>query len=81
MAAIRTRQITAQLQIVGRIGKDHVDAGVRQAAHRLDAVTIEDPAQRQILARNFLYGAQTRLFTNQQLTHKTVSNPRKLSTG
>jgi len=35
---VRPQQIAAQLQIIGRIGEDHVDAGVGQGSQHLDAV-------------------------------------------
>jgi hypothetical protein len=35
-------QIAAQLQVVGRVGEDHVDAFFRQAAHNVYAFAREN---------------------------------------
>ena len=69
-------KVAAQLQVVGRIGKDHVDAGVGQAAHRLDAVAAQDLADRQsgarVLTTQLLRahgGGNLRPFPDQYLRH------------
>ena len=42
MAAIGTREVATQLQVVGRIGEDHVDRGRGKRTHHLDAVALQD---------------------------------------
>ena len=76
MAAIGARQVTAKLQVVGRIGENHVDTVGRQRAHRLDAIAIEDLPQGQIGPRDLISGAQPRLFPNQKLSHSAFKSPK-----
>ena len=47
-AAFRAEQVATQLEVIGRIGKDHVDAGVGQRAHICDAIAHDDLVQRQL---------------------------------
>ena len=41
---VRTGQFPAELQVVGRIGKDEIDGPVGQGPHHLDAITDQDLA-------------------------------------
>ena len=50
-AAFGPEQVAAQLQIVGRVGEDHVDRLVGQPRHLGDAVALEDLVERQIALR------------------------------
>jgi hypothetical protein len=47
-AAFGTEQVAAELQIVGRIGEDHVDAAIGKRGHGGDAIILDDAAERQI---------------------------------
>ncbi len=47
MAAVGTEQLAAQLEVVGRIGEDHVDRLVGHGAHRRDAIAANDLVERQ----------------------------------
>ena len=40
-------QLAAELQIVGRVGEDEVDAAGRQAVERGDAIALDDGVERQ----------------------------------
>ena len=76
MAAIGPRQITAELEIVGRIGENHVDRGARQTPHRLDAIARQDLAQRQILLQcHCLCGARAHPFLQHYLYHLPAIAP------
>ena len=48
MTAVRAIEIAAELEVVGWIGEDEIDAGRRQRAHGLDAVAGQDTTQRKI---------------------------------
>ena len=50
-AAFGPEQVAAELQIVGRVGEDHVDDLVGQARHLGDAVALEDGVERQLALR------------------------------
>ena len=79
MAAIGAREIAAQLEVIGRIGKHHIDAGRGQRTHRRNAIAGDDLAQRQIaqvdsggLDRARLGDAQLwskHLFAGEKLNH------------
>ena len=76
VATVRPVEIAAELEVVGRIGEDHVDAGVRQAAHRLDAVACQDLAQRQAGRQSHLScGARTHPFLQHCLYHVPAIAP------
>src|SRR5690606_13319791 len=47
MAAVRTVEIAAKLEVVGRIGENKIDGSGRQRTHRLHTVTRQNTAQRQ----------------------------------
>ena len=38
LGVVGTQQVAAQLEVIGRVGEDHVDAGVGQGSQYLDAV-------------------------------------------
>jgi len=42
LGVVGTQQVAAQLQIIGRVGEDHVHRLVRQALQHLDAVATQD---------------------------------------
>jgi hypothetical protein len=46
-ATLGAKQIAAELKVIGRIGKDHIDAGIGKRAHRIDAIPLDDPVHRQ----------------------------------
>ncbi len=48
LAALGPEEIAAQLEIIGRIGKDHVDAFVGQSRHFGDAVAEDDLVERKL---------------------------------
>ena len=52
VAAVRPGKIAAKLEVVGRIGEDHVDRGIGQRAHHLDAVAAQDAVHRQDFGTN-----------------------------
>ena len=47
-AAFGPEQVAAELQIVGRVGEDHVDRLVGQPRHLGDAVALDDLVERQL---------------------------------
>ena len=57
-AVVGPQQVAAQLQIIGRVGKDHIDARIGQRTHRFDTVHFQNLVQRQISLR--LYGLHRR---------------------
>ena len=50
LAALGPQQVAAELEVVGRVGEDHVDAFVGQARHFGDAVAKDDLVERKLLA-------------------------------
>ena len=50
--AFGTIKVAAQLKIIGRIGKNHVDARIGQRPHRSDAVAHNDLVERQVYGLN-----------------------------
>ena len=46
--AFGTEKITAELKIIGRIGKDHVDARIRKRTHGGNTIANDDLVQRQL---------------------------------
>ena len=44
-SALGPEQITPKLEIIGRIGKDHVDTGIGQRRHRRNAIIHDDPVK------------------------------------
>ena len=41
LAVVGPQQLAAELEIIGRVGEDHVDGGFGQALHQFDAVADE----------------------------------------
>src|SRR3546814_5217753 len=48
LAAVWTMQVAAELEVVGRIGEDHVDRRRRQRTHHRDAVALQAAVDRQV---------------------------------
>ena len=69
VAAVRAREVAAELQVVRRIGEDHVHAGIGDGAHRFDAVAGNDLPQRQKLFRSRRRRPRANAFLDQYLTH------------
>ena len=66
-AALGPHQVSAELQIIGRIGEYHVDGFRGQGVHRGDAILAQYPVQRQQLTH------ENPLF--QPITARRVSQP------
>ena len=56
-AVVGPQQLALELQVVGRIGEDGIDAGLGQAGHDLDAVAGDD-AVRRMFRSGFNHAAQ-----------------------
>ena len=72
-AAIGAVQIASQLKVIRRVSKNQIDAGIGNTPHSLDAITIEDLAQRQmqLTAIRFALGGALARFCP-QLFHSTT---------
>ena len=85
MAAVGPVEIAAELEIVGRIGKDEIDAGIGQLAQPLHAVTIENLSKRQgnrlFCCRFFLFARNRARLRGLQDPHTECPCPSYLSTG
>ena len=46
LGIVRPMQVAAQLQVIGRVGKNQVDAAFGQRIHDLDAIARQNPVQR-----------------------------------
>jgi hypothetical protein len=42
LAVIGAVKLPFQLQVIGRVGEDHVDGGFRQSPHQLDAIAAQN---------------------------------------
>ena len=61
IATHRPQQVAVELQVVGWVGEDEIDAGGGQLGQLLEAVAIEDLVERE-LRRGTSYGAHVRCF-------------------
>jgi len=48
LAVVRPVQVALELQIVGWIGEDHVDALRRERGHHLDRIALDNPVERRL---------------------------------
>ncbi len=51
LAALGPKQIPTELEVVGRIGENHVDTFIGQTRHLRDAIAKDDPVELELLAR------------------------------
>jgi hypothetical protein len=68
---LRAEQVAAELQVVGRIGEDHVDARGGKPCHGRDAILFEDLAERQVGRRRFRLGPAGAGTHTRQYTHSS----------
>ncbi len=61
-ALVGPGQAAFELEIIGRVGEDQIDAGCGQAEHGLDAIAVDDPSERRFraLRRGHRDGASAR---------------------
>ncbi len=43
LGIVGPQELAAELQVVGRVGEDQIDAFVGQAGQRLEAIAFDDP--------------------------------------
>src|SRR5262249_8934043 len=48
---VGTSELALELEVVGRIGEDEIDAAFRQSLHHLDAIALDDAIERRLKSR------------------------------